>query len=644
MEIQLAIVAIGVIGGLVSFAGGDVGSGLTFVLVFIAGVVILSWVLSFMARRQQHWLVNASPAAVNEAVQGCFSGVGWKQVNGRGQLNFQARGFGINSFNSDRPVISVDIEDQGDGTTGVGVWTSSWTTQLGVMALCDRVVSKRFWLGRRLTELSASAAVGGASYGTPAALAGQPSTPAAAASGGGDEKVVLANPGLPEDHPRQIAYELLTAVGLAFVVYGPGEVAGCFHAVSQLSPVLLEAEGHSGSDFLGSFPRHQGLFLLCFDGPYGSALAVCVTADSDTNFVTEHIAGRLRELHAPWHWGIGTVGGTVPVGFARIVDPATIVELHRIPQLQHNNPGPTTYQPHTFPDAGTTDPLQLRPNTSAALSPESFLSNPASAETVQFPAATASAPPPTYPDPHTTPLTPPPHANYPPPTGPAANYPPPVTHSARYAQPDPPPPAAPAVYATSTKPAVSAAVNGRIMIIAVAAVIFAIVAAVVMFTNGDNSRSSAPYSSDSGSGASINTATPATAAQEAVPVAPESRLTELAASDRSYIDAHLLDVWEPQLSSKRPGLFADGITWSFEEILREHMALRQRFPSARLVWSGDWPVYGDPTWWVTVAGVPFSSGEQANQWCADQNFDADHCLAKMLSHTKGTAGTTLYRK
>jgi hypothetical protein len=129
-----------------------------------------------------------------------------------------------------------------------------------------------------------------------------------------------------------------------------------------------------------------------------------------------------------------------------------------------------------------------------------------------------------------------------------------------------------------------------------------------------------------------------------IDAAAQSALVDIAAADRAYIDANLLNVWEPQLSSKRPGLFADGINWSAPEIVREHMELRERFPGARLVWSGDWPVYGDPTWWVTMAGVPFDSGEQANGWCASQGFDADHCFAKILSHTLGPSGTTLGRK
>ncbi len=104
-------------------------------------------------------------------------------------------------------------------------------------------------------------------------------------------------------------------------------------------------------------------------------------------------------------------------------------------------------------------------------------------------------------------------------------------------------------------------------------------------------------------------------------------------------------MWQPQLSSKRPGLFADGITWTNPEILREHLAFREQYPQRpAAVVGGDWPVYSDRTWWVTVSGVPFNTGEQALGWCVDHNYDWEHCFAKMLSHTKGSDGTTLLQK
>ncbi|MGA5464323.1 hypothetical protein [Mycobacterium sp. NPDC050041] len=122
-----------------------------------------------------------------------------------------------------------------------------------------------------------------------------------------------------------------------------------------------------------------------------------------------------------------------------------------------------------------------------------------------------------------------------------------------------------------------------------------------------------------------------------------SALVDIVASDLQYIDSNLLEVWQPQLSSKRPGLYYEGVTWQANDIVREHMQLRQRYPDAKLVWSGDWPVYRIKDWWITVSGIPMSSGAAANDWCASEGWDADHCFAKMLSHRLGESGTTMNR-
>lgn len=125
-----------------------------------------------------------------------------------------------------------------------------------------------------------------------------------------------------------------------------------------------------------------------------------------------------------------------------------------------------------------------------------------------------------------------------------------------------------------------------------------------------------------------------------IDAAAASALADIAAADRPVLDDTLLDRWQPQLTSKRPGIVADGITWTDPEILREHLQLRQEHPGARLVWSGDWRVYHDPNWWITVAGVPFTTADQALAWC-DENRDDGRCFAKMLSHTRGSDVTTV---
>jgi hypothetical protein len=123
-----------------------------------------------------------------------------------------------------------------------------------------------------------------------------------------------------------------------------------------------------------------------------------------------------------------------------------------------------------------------------------------------------------------------------------------------------------------------------------------------------------------------------------------SGLNDLVNSDRPYVTQYLADRWIPQISSKRPGLIWEGINWSPSEILREHLALRQRYENVRLVWSGDWRTFNEPDWWVTIVGDTSPSADQTLRWCVSERLDVDHCYAKIVSTTRGVDGTTVLQK
>ncbi|QOW00152.1 hypothetical protein INP59_07325 [Rhodococcus pyridinivorans] len=139
----------------------------------------------------------------------------------------------------------------------------------------------------------------------------------------------------------------------------------------------------------------------------------------------------------------------------------------------------------------------------------------------------------------------------------------------------------------------------------------------------------------------VTVAQPTGSSAEAVAAAA---LRDIANSDRQRITREVENRWIPQLSSKKEGLVAEGITWSSSEILREHLELRQRFPQARLMWSGEWSTFSYPDWWVTAVAIPHTNGQDANNWCSANRFDADHCFAKIVSTTLPIPGSTLGRK
>ena len=115
------------------------------------------------------------------------------------------------------------------------------------------------------------------------------------------------------------------------------------------------------------------------------------------------------------------------------------------------------------------------------------------------------------------------------------------------------------------------------------------------------------------------------------PVSACQQLRNQANADNPYTAAQATGYWVPQLSSKRPGLVADGITWDCDSILAEHMQLRATY-TADLLWSGDWPhTYGHNDYWVTVAAYTFDTAEGARQWCVDHGRDVpEHCYPTQI--------------
>lgn len=96
-------------------------------------------------------------------------------------------------------------------------------------------------------------------------------------------------------------------------------------------------------------------------------------------------------------------------------------------------------------------------------------------------------------------------------------------------------------------------------------------------------------------------------------VGQTQELVELRDSDFPYVRVGIANRWVPQVSSKRVGLVAAGKTWTSADILRDHLALRQRFGGARLVWSGHWTTFSGPDFWVTVVGPAQPTAAEANR-------------------------------
>lgn len=150
-----------------------------------------------------------------------------------------------------------------------------------------------------------------------------------------------------------------------------------------------------------------------------------------------------------------------------------------------------------------------------------------------------------------------------------------------------------------------------------------------------------------GSATDVQSTTP-TEPAGTVPTTPTDAASAQAAlraevdRDRSAAEA-LVGSWVPQLSAKKPGLVVDGTTYDYPAVLANFQSLKERYPDALLLWSGDYSTFKYDDFWVTVEPTTFAAGTAANSWCDAQGIGPDDCFAKRLSHSDGYVGNTLLR-
>ncbi|HEU5470200.1 MAG TPA: hypothetical protein VFV67_06065 [Actinophytocola sp.] len=122
----------------------------------------------------------------------------------------------------------------------------------------------------------------------------------------------------------------------------------------------------------------------------------------------------------------------------------------------------------------------------------------------------------------------------------------------------------------------------------------------------------------------------------------KAELERQVVADRPAVES-LVGYWVPQLSGKRPGLVANGITYNYVEILRDHRSLKARYPGAKLLWSGDFTSFKYPDFWITIQSSTYPDGASANTWCNAELIPRDDCYAKLISHTQPYEGSTQLR-
>jgi len=132
----------------------DLLTGLFFGLITL---VVVMWVLSVLAKRHVVVHTALTPDRAAAVCDGKFSGLAWRRVDGRGALNYQARGFSFKGATP--PVMSIDIEPLEGGGTGVEFWMSAWTSQFGMVSHVEKVFWKRWTLPRAIQAAEAAQSI-----------------------------------------------------------------------------------------------------------------------------------------------------------------------------------------------------------------------------------------------------------------------------------------------------------------------------------------------------------------------------------------------------------------------------------------------------------------------------------------------------
>lgn len=153
------------------------------------------------------------------------------------------------------------------------------------------------------------------------------------------EKSVLRDPGLADTEPKQLGYQLFNSCGLTFLVWGPRPLTDCFAAWSEAAPAMATTQTRAG--FMGAVGGREDSVWVGYASADSSAIAYHCFPDGDVQFIQREIAMNLQHLPAPWKWGLGTVGASLPEDAAQIIQDADVIPVWHLPQLNHLAPTPS---------------------------------------------------------------------------------------------------------------------------------------------------------------------------------------------------------------------------------------------------------------------------------------------------------------
>lgn len=183
-------------------------------------------------------------------------------------------------------------------------------------------------------------------------------------------------------------------------------------------------------------------------------------------------------------------------------------------------------------------------------------------------------------------------------------------------------------------------VVGGIAVIALVLVVVLVSSILSMNTPNDGSVDAAPDSSEAEPD-SADGVDPADSL-EGQNLSPEEQLESLKDDTWDNYADELDGEWVVQLSAKKEGMEADGYTWTDEDIVDHFEDLHDSYPDAVLLWSGDWSSYDNSDFWVIVRSATYPDSDSALNFCYDEGFGPDDCMAKRLFTTGAPDDTSEY--
>lgn len=147
-----------------------------------------------------------------------------------------------------------------------------------------------------------------------------------------------------------------------------------------------------------------------------------------------------------------------------------------------------------------------------------------------------------------------------------------------------------------------------------------------------------------------NTPAPAESSESASPSESpktgEERISELTEHGTEAAKNGLDGAWVAELSAKKPGIEADGITYTWDDMVDDYERNEQLADSfgydVLMTKTDDWATFKHDGLWVTVVDYDFGSAEDALDFCRQAQRDRDNCNAKQLSTSGDPEGTVKY--